>query len=391
VRLNNLKIAIVHNTYVILGGEDVVVRNQCDLLQQQGHEVALFVRSSADIAPNIFGKLRAFISGIYNPSIVSCFRKFLYKEKPDIVHIHNLFPLISPAILPECRRAGIPVVMTVHNYRLICPNGLFFRNGFICEECSGGNEWHCVKNNCEGSYFKSIGYALRNAVARWRRLYMKYVSAYIAMTNFQKRKLVENGFTAEQVNVLGNTKPGALGKVKESGKYVAYLGRMSAEKGIDQILSVARLLPDVLFRLAGKGSISKLPPNIELVGHQSGRELEQFISNSKFGIMASVCYEGFPMVLLDFMSASKPCIVPNLGGIPEVIGYEESLLFSPGNIEEFAQKIYKLWENKEICTLMGKKALHRFNMYYSQEVYYSRLISLYEHVVYAKNPTLKIA
>ncbi|MCK4981824.1 MAG: glycosyltransferase family 4 protein, partial [Victivallaceae bacterium] len=344
-----MKIAIVHNEYGKFSGEEAVVRDQIELLKSQGHEVVTFIRSSVEISNMFFGKIQAFLCGIYNPFAVRAFREFLKQKQPDIIHIHNLFPLISPAILPECKKAGIPVVMTVHNYRLICPNGLFMNSGGICEKCSGGKEWNCVKYNCENSRLKSFGYALRNRFARFKRYYLDNVDIFAVLTEFQRQKLIKNNFPEKKIIVLANMNVD-IDKVKKSinqGDYVAYAGRLSKEKGIDLIIAAAAKLPRIKFKLAGSGAEQfrdNAPANLEFCGYLSGDELDDFYSNCRFAVMASTWYEGFPITLLDAMACGKTVIVPDIGGLPEIEG---GITFPPGNISVFTEKIKELWDNPE--------------------------------------------
>ena len=377
-----MKIAIVHNEYGKFSGEEAVVRDQIELLKSQGHEVVTFIRSSVEISNMFFGKIQAFLCGIYNPFAVRAFREFLKQKQPDIIHIHNLFPLISPAILPECKKAGIPVVMTVHNYRLICPNGLFMNSGGICEKCSGGKEWNCVKYNCENSRLKSFGYALRNRFARFKRYYLDNVDIFAVLTEFQRQKLIKNNFPEKKIIVLANMNVD-IDKVKKSinqGDYVAYAGRLSKEKGIDLIIAAAAKLPRIKFKLAGSGAEQfrdNAPANLEFCGYLSGDELDDFYSNCRFAVMASTWYEGFPITLLDAMACGKTVIVPDIGGLPEIEG---GITFPPGNISVFTEKIKELWDNPELSKKLGAKGRARALKLYSPSAYYSKLIGIYKNL-----------
>ena len=162
-----MKILLIHNDYGKYSGEEAVVDKMATMFTKQGHQVVQYRRSSTEIGNHKLSMACAFFSGIYSPSGVKGLRELLRQEQPDIVNIHNLYPFISPAALFECRKAGLPVIMTIHNYRLICPTGLFMRDNKPCEKCLvKGSEWGCIRHNCENSMVKCIGYTLRNIYSR---------------------------------------------------------------------------------------------------------------------------------------------------------------------------------------------------------------------------------
>ncbi|MCG8432246.1 MAG: glycosyltransferase, partial [Candidatus Omnitrophica bacterium] len=289
------------------------MKAQEKMLRGHGHRVRSYTRSSVELESMRFGKVRAFFAGLRNPVSAREIHKVLEEFRPDVVHIHNLYPLISPSVLPHIRKRGVPVVMTVHNYRLICPNGLFYNKSGICEACAGGKEWNCIRFNCEESLPKSIGYALRNAWARIGRHYLDNVDAFLCLTAFQKRKLVDNGFKPERCFVLPNFyngKPHAAEKEATTGSYVAFAGRISREKGIDILYDAARRLPEIRFKIAGKVAdqvyYDQKPDNVSLEGLLEGERLQEFYAGATVFLLSSVCYEGFPMVFLEAMSFGLP-------------------------------------------------------------------------------------
>jgi glycosyltransferase involved in cell wall biosynthesis len=380
-----MKALIIHNEYGKLSGEEAVVEAQAKLLKENGHEVLRFEMSSANI-PNIrFGKLQAFFSGIYSFSSRRQIRKLLAGCKLDVVHIHNLFPLISPSILPECKKAGVPVVMTVHNYRLVCPNGLHMVNGMVCEKCSGGREYWCLLKNCESSLFKSLGYALRNYVARRKRVYLNNVTMYAALTEFQREKLIRNGFPAERILVIPNmVNPNGVEVSDKLGHYVGYAGRISPEKGMPTLIEAARACSDIQFKAAGAYDHMpylprKAPQNFKFSGHLNKAQLDKLYTNSRMIVLPSICFEGFPSVLLESMIQSKPVIASRIGGLPEIVeDGVTGLLFEPGNAEDLAEKIRYLWDRPELCKKMGRAGREKALREYSPEKYYERLMAVYK-------------
>lgn len=367
---------LVHNDYGKYSGEEAVVDKMAVMLTQMGHEVAQLRMSTAGARDSLSGKIKGFVGGLWSPSGVKAMREALRREKPDIVNVHNLYPFISPAALRECQKAGIPVVMTVHNYRLICPTGLFMRNGQACELClQKGNEWNCIKHNCEHSMLKSVGYASRNALARIKRHYTDCVDVYACITDFQRRKLIEAGFDANKIVVIPNSADAPELTDFTPGEYVAFSGRLSNEKGVDLIIEAARRNPEIPFKLAGalrdKELVDNLPANVELMGYLSGQELENFYRNARFFVMASRCYEGFPMAILEGAGYGKPVIAPDHGGFSEIIGKGTDaigILFEPGNADTLAQAITALWADPERTQTLGKKANQKLKQLYSTEV-----------------------
>lgn len=225
-----MKILLVHNDYGKYSGEEAVVDRLAAMWTAHGHEVAQLRQSTAESRERLTGKIRGFCAGLYCPSGVKAIREALQREKPDVVNVHNLYPFISPAALFECKKAGVPVVMTVHNFRLICPTGLFMRNGRPCELClENGNEWECVRYNCEHSLLKSVGYAARNAVARLSKAYSECVDKFACITDFQRKKLIEAGFAADRITVIPNSMEAPVSYTPSIGNYVAYIGRLSYE------------------------------------------------------------------------------------------------------------------------------------------------------------------
>lgn len=372
-----MKVLLVHNDYGKYSGEEAVVDKMAVVFAGLGYDVAQLRMTTAGARESLTGKMRGFVSGIYCPSGVKAMRKALRDEKPDVVNIHNLYPFISPAALRECKKAGVPVVMTIHNYRLICPTGLFMRNGGPCEQClKRGNEWGCVRYNCENSLLKSVGYAARNAVARLRRHYLDCVDIFACITDFQRRKLIQAGFPADKIVVIPNSAnlPDNA-ETRTDGSYIAFCGRLSHEKGVDIIIEAARQNPEIPFRLAGaardESLIANLPPNIELTGYLSGHALSDFYADARFFVMASRCYEGFAMAILEAAAYSKPMIAPDHGGFSEIIGHGSDaigILTRPGDADSLSTAVRNLWNNPQECARLGQKANQKLINNYSTNV-----------------------
>lgn len=408
VQVGRMKILLVHNDYGKYSGEEAVVDKMRDIFISLGHEVAQLRMSTAQARESLGGKIRVFTAGIHSPSGVRAMREALERERPDLVNVHNVYPFISPAALRECKKAGVPVVMTIHNFRLICPTGLFMRRGVPCELClEKGHEWGCIIHNCENSYPKSVAYAARNALARKKRHFIDCVDRFACITDFQRQKLIAAGFAPDKITVIPNpmdtdplqSSPASGLSQGDSKGYVAFCGRLSHEKGIDLILDTARRHPEISFRLAGAVAdpelVSYIPSNVELTGYLSGEDLNNFYRNSRFVVMASRCYEGFPMAILEAAKFSRPTIGPNHGGFSEIIkpslhnstsdlAYESlpmGLLFTPGDASSLEEAIVRLWQNPDDAEKLGNNANLRLRRQYSTQVVAQQWSSLLSSLV----------
>lgn len=368
-----MKILLVHNDYGKYSGEEAVVDKMAVMFAGLGHEVAQLRMTTAGARESLTGKIKGFISGVYCPAGVKAMSEAIIREKPDVVNVHNLYPFISPAALRECKKVGVPVVMTIHNFRLMCPTGLFMRNGCPCEHClEHGNEWGCVKYNCEHSLLKSVGYAARNAVARIGRHYKDCVDHFACITDFQRRKLIEAGFEEEKISVIPNSMDALTEPLGVVGGYVAYSGRISREKGVDMIIACARQHPEIPFRFAGAvrdaDLVDNLLPNVELTGYLSGSALEEFYAGARFFVMASRWYEGFPMTILEAASYGKPMIAPDHGGFTEIIGRGDDsigVLTIPGDVNSIENAILSLWNSPDTVNRLGQAAFNKLKTQYS--------------------------
>ena len=380
-----MKLLIAHNDYGRYSGEEAVVDSMGEMMKAHGHQVCFYRPSTAGHQTGLLSKIHMFLSGIYSYRGVHGLRRTLRQEHPDIINVHNLYPFISPSALFACRAAGIPVVMTVHNYRLICPTGLFLRDGRPCEHClRTGSEWGCIKFNCEKDLFKSSGYALRGYVARKTGAYHKNIDRYVCLTSFQKRKLTEAGFPAEKITVIPNGIPVPRPLPGAPGDYIGYVGRLSREKGWDMLMEVAVRNPHLRIEVAGferePGSAAHMPGNIHFSGYLKEDELREFYRKAKFLVIPSRCYEGFPLVALEAMAMGKPVIAPDHGGFTEMVGRgTEAIgrLFQPNDSMDLEAAILNLWQDERLIRNLGRKCIEKFKSTYSSEMIYRQWETLF--------------
>lgn len=382
-----MKILQVYNEYRNRGGEDVIVTATVRLLIERGHQVRLWKVSSRELGARPLAKARAFFSGVYSLSAYRQMRRLLKDERPDLVHVHNLYPLLSPSILVACRARSVPVVLTLHNYGLTCPTWYHLYKGRTCERCLGGREYWCVFKNCRDNLFESVGYALRAAVARRFDLFTRNTTLFVALTAFAKQRLIGAGFPGDRIVVVPNGVPvPARAAEPSNGRYIAFAGRLSPEKGADVLVAAAGYsgLP---VRIAGGGParpglVRDASPNVEFMGLLDPTGVGALYRAARFVVVPSRWFEGFPTVITEAMSYGLPVIASNIGGLPEMVeDGVTGLLFEPGNANDLVSKMRLLWENSDLCGKMGKAGRERVMREYSEDRYYERLMGVYARAV----------
>lgn len=383
-----MKILIVHNRYSRAGGEEGVVAFQRRLLESRGHTVIMYERSYDEIRNWRLGRLASLFSALHNRKSVCEVREIVRQDRPDVAIVHNLFPVISPAVLPVLKKAGVRVLMTLHNYRLVCPTGIFYTGGRICERCGrcAGREWNCLAHKCEGSCAGSFGYALRGWWSRVRGYYSRNVDRFLALSDFQRDILSRyTGIPARRFAVVPNCiDPAAMPEPDASGigrgrRYVAYAGRLSREKGIDLLFETARMLPQVEFRVAGTAAegyvLPEAPKNVRLLGQLDKSGLAGLYAGALAAVVTSRWYEGFPLSVIEAMYYAAPVVVPELGGLPEIVADGcAGQTYPAGSAATLAERIASLVADPQKAAALGLKGRQRVLGRYNPDVYYRLLI-----------------
>ncbi len=382
-----MKVLFIHNSYSdkTPSGEEHASRELATLLEEHGHEVRWFKRSSDEIRSGL-GSIKAFFTGIYNPCSAKKLAKLLDEYQPDVVQVQNLYPLLSSSIFKPLKKRGIPVVMRCPNYRLFCPAGLCFNTkGEVCEKCFGGKEWNCINYNCEKSLSKSVGYAIRNWYSRVSRNISDGVDVFIVQSEFQKQKFIKQGILAEKLVIL----PGICPEIKDKdmsalGEYVTFVGRVSAEKGIYEFIEAAKLNPTIPFKVAGmldKNFIKPFdcPNNVEFVGFLKGDALNDFYLKSRIIVVPSKWYEGFPNVITRGMLLKRPVITTKIGAMSSIIDNEvHGLLVEPGESGQLSDAVRALYSDEQKCRECGEAGYEKATKLYSREAVYETLIGAYQ-------------
>jgi glycosyltransferase involved in cell wall biosynthesis len=365
------------------GGETRIVEFIEASLISRGHHVKTCIRDNHSIRSTA-SKISAFATGSYSPAAKRAVAQIIREWNPDVAHVHNLYPLFSPSVLDACCDAGVPVVMSVHNYGLTCPAANRFREGQACELCLGGHEYHCVLNNCKASIFSSAGYALRHAVARKHRLFSDRVSLFLAVSEFVKEKLVEAGYDPTRIDVLENGTPVLRENAAEDeGEYVAYVGGMNVEKGVETLIDAARLLPQCDFVFVGEGPMrahwsATSPKNCSFVGSLDHFSVDRIYRNARFTVVPSLWWEPFGLVVIEAMSHSRAVVAAESGALSTLINHgEDGLLFPPGDCHALAEAILSLWNEPARARSMGEHGRNKALQFFSEDVFAERLIACY--------------
>ncbi len=376
------RVLFIHNDYGSPSGEEHAVEILTGLLREQGHDVFQLRKSSAGLRDSRWGQVRAFWAGMHSPQAVRDVDAFLDRHPVDLVQVQNLFPFWSASVLKAIRRRGIPLVMRCPNYRLFCPNGLHWSRGQLCERCVNGSTLSCATRNCAESFPKSVGYALRTAVAK--PVILDCVDLFLVLSEFQKQKFISRGVPAERLAVISNP-PQAddLLEPPQLGTQIAFVGRASSEKGLEQFLKLARRLPDLPFAVAGGDRAAcelagRVPENVHCAGYLTGEQLNDFYRASRILVVPSRCFEGFPNALLKAMAYSKPVVASRIGAIPEIVRDRETgLLCDPDAISQSAALVRDLYHSPERCRAMGKRGRLRVQRRFSREHCYRTLLNAY--------------
>lgn len=318
--------------------------------------------------------------------------KLLKKEKIDIAHLHNIYHHISPSILPVLKKAGVKIVMTLHDYKLICPNYTMFHHGQVHEEDCRGLYLSCLKNKChKNSRAQSIVVTAEMIFHhKIMRYYEHYVDKFIAPSEFIMQKCVEHGWPKEKfVHIPHPIDPDKFSVQKSDSGYVAYVGRLSDEKGIEVLLSAAAKTPDIDYKIIGEGPLEnnlrqvvkkEKIVNVSFEGFKTGQDLDSLIQGARIIVAPSVWYENYPLSILEAKAMGKIVIASNIGGIPEILSKE--LLVKPGDADDLASKI-KMWYNispieREEIGIRLRKEVEKIN---NPGDHVKEIISLYNLLV----------
>jgi len=378
-----MRVLIAHNAYQHRGGEDSVVEAEMVLLRQHGHAVEFYSRHNDDIGALSISSLarRTF----WSSRTVEDVSRLIQAFQPDVIHSHNTFPLISPSLYWAAERAGVPVVQTLHNFRLMCLNALFLREGRVCEDCMGHLPWRGVARACyRGSRAASAVLAGMLALHRELGTYRNKVARYIALNEFCRGKFIEGGLPAERVLVKPNFVDFAAPQPAPRAGLL-FVGRLSIEKGMATLAAAMALLPDAQLRVAGDGPEAGLldgMASVAKLGSLPGEAVRQEMSRAAALVVPSICYENFPRTLVEAFACGLPVIASRIGALAELVrDGETGLLFEPGNPRDLADKMAWALAHPELMAAMGRNARAQYETEFSAEVNYRRLMEIYQEAI----------
>lgn len=396
-----MRILLVHNFYgsIAPSGENVVFEAEKTLLRSRGHALAEFSRHSDKIrGQGAWGAIKGAAATPWNPWSARAIRQAVAHFQPDVVHVHNTFPLISPSIFHALAGTGVARVLTLHNYRLFCPAAIPMRAGQVCTDCLDRRsvlpalQHGCYRHSRLATVPLAINVALHRAAGTWSH----QVDAFIALTEFQRQRVVDAGLSASRVFVKPNFYPGNPTVVPWAQRmpYVVFAGRLTAEKGVATLLRAWQLwgphAPEL--RVLGDGELRNkletmavgLP--VRFLGQLTSKDAEQQIAESCLLVLPSEWYEGFPMVLREAFAFGTPAAVSDLGPLPSIVKNGiNGVVFDSSNPEALLHEVRKIWSSPGVLEKMGGAARVAFDEKYTAESNYKQLALIYMHAMQQVN------
>ncbi len=375
-----MRILVAHSFYKTFGGEDRYVGQQMKLLSPV-HDVALLERSNVDLEGN--AKTAARMT--YSPRETNAVDRAIQEFRPDVVHLHNPYPALGPAVHLATARRRIPLVVTIHNFRLRCPNSLMFTEGSLCSRCEGGMYANAVRHRCFPSKEQAYGYAASLWIHRFILRLEKKVDLFVVPSRFMQKQLSDWGIARDRTSLVPNYTDVPLGS-PSLGDFGLYFGRLSAEKGLDHLVTALKFAGDPPFRIVGDGPLEqKLKEMISALGltntHMTGRvppeELPAVLQEARFVVLPSVSHENAPLAALEALAAARPLLVTDRGGLPELVEEGAGITCRASDAQDLADKIRTLFEDPDACLAAGARAVKRAEEEYGAGVHLARLERVY--------------
>jgi len=386
-----MKVLVVHNRYQQRGGEDAVVDAETRLLAANGVEVQRFDADN-DAIQSVVTKIQVSFGQFGLPTAAQArFRRALSAFRPSVVHVHNWFPTLSPSLFNICYRENVPVVHTLHNYRLLCVNATLFRDGHVCEDCVGttlrtpGVLHSCYRGSTAGSAVATGGMLTHWSLGTWNRS----IDRFVALTEFARQKLIEGGLPSDKVIVKPNFVDPDPGPGEGRGGYFLFVGRLTEEKGIRVLLDCWKDGQDLpTLKIAGTGPLENevraavgTMPNVEWLGARSSEEVLGLMADASALLCPSQWYEGMPRVVIESLAVGTPIIASSIGCYPEmIVDGETGALFHTGDAVALRSRLRDLLQGNSL-TSMRTNARRCFQSNYTGDKNLSLLLNVYRSVL----------
>jgi glycosyltransferase involved in cell wall biosynthesis len=382
-----LRVLQVHTRYRQPGGEDKAVATEGDLLRAAGHVV---IPHTAMNPEGAVAAGRAFGAAPWNLAAARQLRDVAIRVRPDVVHAHNTWFSLSPAIFGTLRRLGVPVVLTLHNYRLVCAAGTLFRGGKPCTDCVGTSPWHAVEHGCyRASRLQSAVAASTIAASQVRRTWHRDVDRFLALTDFGRQQFIAGGLPAGRIEVKSNSvsDPGIRARPPSASTQLVFIGRLSEEKGVSVLLDAWRSVPAPFeLIIAGAGPLApqlmeRAPERVTFLGSVWPDRISELLLNARALVFPSIWYEGQGLVALEAAAAGLPVLFSDHGAMAELFAPDaEALAFRPGDVDALEEALVRVQDDGFVDTY-GTFTRRRYEDRYTHGIATSRLEAVYRSVV----------
>jgi glycosyltransferase involved in cell wall biosynthesis len=394
-----LKILLAHNFYgsSAPSGENTVYSAEKSLLEAAGHEVVEYTRHSDEIrGQGAWGAMKGAMSTPWNPFAFARVRRTIKRERPDVLHVHNTFPLLSPAIFHSAARSSTATVLTLHNYRTVCAAAIPMREGQPCTECldrrsvTPALRYGCYRQSRLATLPLASMIALHRKLGTWR----KHVDAFIALTGFQRDQLVAAGLPPERMHVKPHFYPDPPSPLpwREREAKVVFIGRLGEEKGVRFLIEAWRqwgeqapqleLIGDGPQRRELEDLAQVMNGKVRFLGQRPFSETQKRLASAHLLVLPSVCFEGFPMVILEAFAMGVPVAASRLGSMPCLMqDGRNGVLFTPGNAEDLLRQVRGAWGEDDLLARMGAAAREEFDARYTAEANYRILMDIYQAAI----------
>lgn len=386
-----MRVLLAHNFYQSSSpsGEDTVYREERALLEASGVDVIPYERHSDTLRDAGWLELgRSALAAAWSKSTYREISELIDRTRPSVAHFHNTFPLITSSAYAACRDAGVAVVQTLHNFRLVCPGAMLFRENRPCEECLTGSLLPALRHRCYRQSLPATATVVRMLqVNRRRGTYRSLVNRYIALTNFARERFVAGGLPGERIEI----KPNGLSQPPRPGDgrggYAVFVGRLGEEKGVRVLLEAWRRLSDVPLKIVGDGPLRaeleefsrRHALNVAFTGRLPRQEVAEIVGGAAIAVLPSLCYEGLPMVAIEAFACGTPVIASRIGSLTEIVGAGRiGRLFEAGNAAALASTVHGLMSDPRLLAAMRTAARAEFERRYSPTANYLSLLQIYE-------------